>query len=251
MGRLGTQKVAGAAAPSGRPRPVATSPLPSDRGRSKEGPDYAHSSDGPNVPGVDITPRDPGTITLLPEWRSSPWYGWPRLPGWPAAIRGRLVMMTWGAAGGGSGPITGASTAGDLDAGVGWDTIVQRAHDALADVPDEAVLGGFSMGVGRRGGVARAASSGGCLSSARTDARAVGPAYGHTGAATRGGKRPVRSTRSDGRVPGQRRAGRRGRVGSPIPGVGHFFTDVTLPEHDAAATASAWNHVPSLLDALD
>jgi dienelactone hydrolase len=35
------------------------------------------------------------------------------------------------------------------------------------------------------------------------------------------------------------------------PGVGHFFTDVTLPEHDAAATASAWNHVPSLLDALD
>jgi hypothetical protein len=48
----------------------------------------------------------------------------------------------------------GATVPDDLDAGfaltksIGWDTIVARARRAVAGVPEDAVLGGFSMGVG-------------------------------------------------------------------------------------------------------
>jgi dienelactone hydrolase len=48
----------------------------------------------------------------------------------------------------------GATVPGDVDAGsalmdqVGWGTIVDRACRGVAGVPREAVLGGFSMGVG-------------------------------------------------------------------------------------------------------
>lgn len=48
----------------------------------------------------------------------------------------------------------GEAVPGGIEAGfalmehVGWPTIVDRARRALANVPEEAVLGGFSMGVG-------------------------------------------------------------------------------------------------------
>ncbi|HEY3715213.1 MAG TPA: dienelactone hydrolase family protein [Jatrophihabitantaceae bacterium] len=151
----------------------------------------------------------------------------------------------------------GATVAGELDAGlslmgrVGWDTIVQRAHDALADVPAEAVLGGFSMGVGVVGALwpERLEAAGAFLLHAPTlvppGLRAGAPVQLHVGASD-----PFAPP--DQLVAFRDSAERAGAAASAhqYPGVGHFFTDVTLPEYDAVASASTWKHVVSLLDAV-
>jgi dienelactone hydrolase len=149
------------------------------------------------------------------------------------------------------------ATAGNIDAGfalierIGWDTIVQRAHDALADVPDEAVLGGFSMGVGVVGALwpERLEAAGAFLLHAPTlvppGLRTGTPVQLHVGTNDPSAPPDQVSAFRD----SAERAGAAASV-HQYPGVGHFFTDVTLPEHDAAAAASTWNHVGSLLDAV-
>jgi len=151
----------------------------------------------------------------------------------------------------------GATVAGDLDAGfslmerVGWDTIVRRARDALAGVPSAAVLGGFSMGVGVVGALwpERLEAAGAFLLHAPTlvppGLRAGTPVQLHVG-------EDDAFAPPDQLVVFRDSAKQSGAAASvhQYPGVGHFFTDVTLPEYDAAATARTWDHVLSLLDAV-
>ncbi|MEJ3655639.1 dienelactone hydrolase family protein [Actinomycetes bacterium KLBMP 9759] len=152
----------------------------------------------------------------------------------------------------------GATMPGDYDAGfdlvdrIGWSTLLERAHDALAAVPDEAVLGGLSMG----------AALVGDIWPTRLDA--AGAFYLHTAPPVPAGIRtgtPVQLHfgAGDPFVPPERlarfreSAERNGAYATvcEYPGAGHFFTDDTLPDHDAEAAASTWRDVLGMLDLLD
>jgi dienelactone hydrolase len=151
----------------------------------------------------------------------------------------------------------GATVPGDVDAGValmeriGWSTIVGRARRGLAEVPGEAVLGGFSMGVGVIG----------ALWPERLDAAGVFCLHAPPGVPEGiGAGTPVQLhvgvgdpfAPSDQVVAFQESAARSGAVASVhrYPGAGHFFTDVSLPDYQAAATASTWRRVLRLLEAV-
>jgi dienelactone hydrolase len=150
----------------------------------------------------------------------------------------------------------GATTAGDLDAGfalmgaIGWPRIVDRARRSLVDVPAEAVLGGFSMGVGVIGE----------LWPERLNAAAV---FGfHAPIRVPEGipaSTPVQLhiAASDGFAPADQvaafqdsaaRAGAHATV-HEYRDAGHFFTDLTLPDYNAAAAAAAWTQVLAMLAA--
>jgi dienelactone hydrolase len=151
----------------------------------------------------------------------------------------------------------GATVPGDLDAGfalmerIGWDTIVGRARRSTADVPGDAVLGGFSMGVGVIGALwpERLGAAGVfCLHAPALvpdGIRAGTPVELHVG--TQDGFAPpdqVAAFRQS-----ADRAGARAGVHT-YPGVGHYFTDESLADYDAAATADTWAHVDAMLAAL-
>ena len=151
----------------------------------------------------------------------------------------------------------GATVPGDVDAGfalmdrVGWGTIVDRARRSLAAVPREAVLGGFSMGVGVIGE----------LWPERTDAAAVfclhAPTSVPDGVRT-GTPVQLHVAAGDRFAPADQIAAFRdsavtaGATASVYEyrGAGHFFTDSSLSDYSATATASAWTHVLRLLDAV-
>jgi dienelactone hydrolase len=151
----------------------------------------------------------------------------------------------------------GATVPGDVDAAfalmdrVGWGTIVDRARRGLAAVPGEAVLGGFSMGVGVIGE----------LWPERTEAAAVfclhAPTSVPDGVRT-GTPVQLHVAAGDRFAPADQvaafceSAGRTGAAASVYEyrGAGHLFTDVSLPDYSAAATASTWTRVRRLLDAV-
>jgi dienelactone hydrolase len=151
----------------------------------------------------------------------------------------------------------GATVPGDVDAAfalmdrVGWGTIVDRARRGLAAVPGEAVLGGFSMGVGVIGE----------LWPERTEAAAVfclhAPTSVPDGVRT-GTPVQLHVAAGDRFAPPDQvaafceTAGRTGAAASVYEyrGAGHLFTDVSLPDYSAAATASTWTRVRRLLDAV-
>ncbi|MFZ1995954.1 MAG: dienelactone hydrolase family protein [Solirubrobacteraceae bacterium] len=152
----------------------------------------------------------------------------------------------------------GATVPGDVDAGfalmdrVGWGTIIDRARRGLASVPGEAVLGGFSMGAGVIGE----------LWPERTDAAAVFCLHAPTRVpdGVRTGT-PVQlhvATGDDRFAPVDQiaafreSAGMTGAAASVYEyrAAGHFFTDVSLPDYSATATASTWSRVVTLLDAV-
>lgn len=154
-------------------------------------------------------------------------------------------------------PFDGETVPGDLDAGfalmerIGWDTIVGRARRSTARVPSHSVLGGFSMGVGVIG----------ALWPEGLDA--AGVFCLHAPALVPGGIRagtPVQlhiGAQDPFAPPDQVAAFRRSadRAGACAcvhiyPGVGHYFTDESLAEYDAAATASTWAHVDEMLAEL-
>jgi dienelactone hydrolase len=134
---------------------------------------------------------------------------------------------------------------------LGWDTVVGRAHDALTDVPAEAVLGGFSMGVGVVGALwpERLEAAGAFLLHAPTlvppGVRPGTPVQLHVGACDPFAPPDQVAAYRESAV----RAGAAAAI-SRYEGVGHFFTDITLPDHDAAATRSTWEHVLELLAAM-
>ena len=153
---------------------------------------------------------------------------------------------------------SGASAEPTIDAGflltrrLGWDTIVETAHDALADVPDEAVLGGFSMGVGVVGALwpERLKSAGAFLLHAPAlvppRLRPGTPVQLHVGADDPFAPPDQVAAFRESAL----RAGAAATV-TRYDGVGHFFTDPPLPEHDAVATARTWKDVLDLLATMD
>ena len=151
----------------------------------------------------------------------------------------------------------GATVPGDVDAGfalmdrVGWGRIVDRARRGLAGVPREAVLGGFSMGVGVIGELwpERAdAAAVFCLhapTSVPDGVRTGTPVQLHVAAGDRFGP-------ADQIAAFRESAVATGAAASVYEyrGAGHFFTDVSLPDYSATATARAWTRVRRLLDAV-
>ncbi len=151
----------------------------------------------------------------------------------------------------------GATVPGDVDAGfalmdqVGWGTIVDRGRRGLAGVPREAVLGGFSMGVGVIGE----------LWPQRTEAAAVFCLHAST--TVPDGVRPATPVQlhvaaGDRFAPADQIAAFRDSAATSGAAAsvyqyrraGHFFTDVSLTDYSAPATSSTWTRVRRLLDAV-
>ncbi len=147
----------------------------------------------------------------------------------------------------------GASVPGDLDAGfalmdhVGWSTIVDRALRSVRHVPDDAVMGGFSMGVGVIGAIwpQRISAAGVfCLHAATTVPEKVSagtPVQLHVATDDRFAP-PSEIAAFNASAT---RAGATASV-HQYSGAGHFYTDPTLPDYDAAAAAATWGHVSQL-----
>ena len=151
----------------------------------------------------------------------------------------------------------GETVPGDIDQGwalmktIGWEPIVDRARRSLSTAPPDAVLGGFSMGVGVVGALwpERPDAAGAfCLHAPlvvpRT-ARAGTPVQVHVGTAD-----PFAP--ADQLVRFRESAVAAGAVASvhEYPHVGHFFTDVTLSDYDEAAAVNTWEQVLRLLEEI-
>jgi len=134
---------------------------------------------------------------------------------------------------------------------VGWPTITRRANDAVQEVPANAVLLGFSMGVGVVG----------ALLSERTRASAVVLLHALTALPAnvrRGLPLQVHVGSNDAFAPmaeiaalsaSASQAGVDARIFA-YPGAGHFYTDAAIPEHDAHAANLTWQRILALLHAL-
>lgn len=152
---------------------------------------------------------------------------------------------------------SGATAPGDFEAGfalidaIGWSTVLDRARSCLADAPDTAVLGGFSMGVGVVGALwpERLAAAGVFCLHAPTDVplgvAAGTPVQLHVGVGDRfAPPDQVASFRES-----AARAGASAAV-HQYPGAGHFFTDESLPDFEPNAADATWTRVLQMLDAL-
>jgi dienelactone hydrolase len=131
---------------------------------------------------------------------------------------------------------------------VGWATIGRRAHDAMRDLPDDAVLVGFSMGAGvvhellpHRFDTAGVLLLHG-LAEIPATARAGLPVHLHVADpdpfAPPAEVAAWRDTAA--------RAGAAARVFT-YPGAGHFYTDAELPDHDQQAETLTWQRVLDFL----
>ena len=132
---------------------------------------------------------------------------------------------------------------------VGWDTVLERARDAVRDLPPDAVLGGFSMGAGvveallperpHAAGVLLISSPGGEWAGLRPQLRAQlhvadpDDEYAPESAIERWTER---MTDADAAFEVLR-----------YPGVGHLWTDPGLPDHDALAAELTWQRCAEFL----
>jgi dienelactone hydrolase len=128
-----------------------------------------------------------------------------------------------------------------LSARVGRAAVMRRAEEAVRDLPADAVLAGLSMGAGVAGDLlAERPHAAGLLLLNGTGAEGV---------AVRGGL-PVQAHLGDADTifPPSYVAGwcaRMAEAGAAVElftyaGVGHFFTDPGVPDHDEAAAELAW-----------
>lgn len=132
---------------------------------------------------------------------------------------------------------------------IGWGTIMARARTAIDDLPADTVLGGFSMGAGVVGSLWPDRLSAAAVF--LLHATAPVPEGVPTGT-------PVQTHVADGDrfAPPDELALFRasaGRAGASLhiyPGVGHFYSDPSLPDHDAIATERTWQHVHTMLKTL-
>ncbi|CCK25582.1 dienelactone hydrolase [Streptomyces davaonensis JCM 4913] len=145
-------------------------------------------------------------------------------------------------------------TADTLDRGfrlverMGWAVLIERAREALTGLPEETVLAGVSMGVGVVTDLwpERPAAAGVLLLHATADLPA----------SVRPGLRvQLHAAEPDAFAPPERvaalqRAARKADVDLEVfryPGVGHFYTDPDLPDHDPAAAELTWRRVLDFL----
>jgi dienelactone hydrolase len=148
----------------------------------------------------------------------------------------------------------GRTAPGDVGSGlalmdrIGWPTIVATARATLDGVGDEAALIGFSMGVGviaevwpdRLGAAAVA-----CLHAPAVvppGVRRGTPVQLHVAT-------PDRFAPPDQVLAFETSAARTGALPSlrRYPGAGHYFTDPSLDDYDAAAEADVWTHLLGML----
>jgi dienelactone hydrolase len=138
-----------------------------------------------------------------------------------------------------------------LKEAIGWPTLCERAEKATAALPASAVLGGFSMGVGitadlwpmrpLTAGVLLLHSVGGIPDNVRSGL----PVQVHLAD-------PDRFGPADEVAAWQVAAARLG-ISAEIfkyPGIGHLYTDATLPDYDAEAAERTWNRIIDFLGAL-
>jgi len=134
---------------------------------------------------------------------------------------------------------------------IGWAELCRRAEKAVADLPASAVLGGFSMGAGI------AAS----LWPGRPQATGILLLHGIAeipANAREGIPLQVHLAEPDEFAPADEMAAWRAHAAraniSPevflYPGVGHLYTDQSLPDYDAKAAEATWSRVDAFLAAL-
>jgi dienelactone hydrolase len=134
---------------------------------------------------------------------------------------------------------------------VGWDVICARARRALEELPEAAVLAGFSMGAGVIGSVwdQRRAAAGVVL----LHGIAPIPATARPGLPVQ-----VHLAEGDPFASGQAvaqwqadaaRAGLAAEVFT-YPGAGHFYTDPCLADYHPASAGQTWQRVTAFLSAL-
>lgn len=136
-----------------------------------------------------------------------------------------------------------------LMARIGWDTITARARAAVRDLPANAVLGGFSMGVGVIGSLwpDRPAAAGVFLLHATTTVPEGVPTGTPVQVHVAVGDRFAPPDQLAAYRASAARASAEATLHS-YPGAGHFYTDSSLPDHDPVATDRTWQHVDALLD---
>jgi len=131
---------------------------------------------------------------------------------------------------------------------VGWPAITRRARDAMRGMPAETVLMGFSMGVGVIG----------TLWPERPQAAAV--LLLHALAPVPANARPglkvqLHAGEADEFAPASKVAALLASAAEAgvaaqaftYPGAGHFYTDASLPEHDANAAEQTWHRILDFL----
>lgn len=149
----------------------------------------------------------------------------------------------------------GGETAATLDEGfqlvdrVGWAAVIDRARQTLMGVPDETVLAGVSMGAGVVADLwpERPVAAGVLL----LHATAGLPASARPGLRVQLHAAEPDDFAPPERVAALRQAARERRVDLEVfryPGVGHFYTDRELPDHDPVAAELTWRRVLEFLD---
>ncbi|WP_330181267.1 dienelactone hydrolase family protein [Nocardia sp. NBC_01503] len=133
---------------------------------------------------------------------------------------------------------------------IGWGTIVARALEALAGLPDTTVLAGFSMGCGIIEDVlpSRPAAAGVLLIHALADI----PLETHAGVQVHIAEPDVFVSAE--RLAAWRAAALRHGTAATVhtyPGAGHFYTDNTLPDFDPHANELTWQRTIEFLAHLD
>ena len=134
---------------------------------------------------------------------------------------------------------------------IGWAQLCERAEKAVADLPASAVLGGFSMGAGIAASLwpSRPQTSGMLLLHSIAEI----PANAREGI-------PVQVHLADpddfepaDEVAAWRAHAARADISLEVflyPGVGHLYTDPSLPDYDAKASEATWSRVDAFLAAL-
>lgn len=132
---------------------------------------------------------------------------------------------------------------------IGWDTIMARARGAVRDMPADAVLGGFSMGVGVIGSLwpERPTAAGVFLLHATTTVPEHVPLGTPVQAHVADGDRFAPPNQLADYQTSAAFAGAEATLHS-YRGAGHFYTDSSLPDHDPVATDRTWQHIDTLLD---
>jgi dienelactone hydrolase len=139
----------------------------------------------------------------------------------------------------------------ELMAEIGWPAICERAERAAVDLPDMTVLAGISMGAGvvaslwPRRPHARGVLLLHALADIPDNVRSGLPAEVHV--ADRDSFAPPEQLTAWQATAA--RAGIAPRVFT-YAGVGHFYTDASLPDYDAAAARAAWQRALAFLEAL-
>ncbi|MEW1693847.1 dienelactone hydrolase family protein [Streptomyces sp. NPDC091265] len=152
----------------------------------------------------------------------------------------------------------GGETAVTLDQGfelvdrVGWGAVVKRARQALRGMPDETVLAGVSMGAGVVADLwpERPAAVGVLLLHATADL----PTSVRPGLRVQLHAAEPDEFTPHHRVTALRQAARERNVDLKAfryPGVGHFYTDPDLPDHDPAAAEQTWRRVLDFLACIE